>query len=208
MPGGGFTPIPPRTRNALLSKCVGLTKNTDDGPFASRVYGGGTPIRAFISGTQISCPWFRDGVADSDDDEYVLKEPKWGAFYRYDMDPASNYIVFLVNVFENYMDVVNHHSAMLHIFFTCMHTHKGVTRRPHLIMWGDAANSKSFLMELASQIFCEGMLLGRSHTSDQFIFGEAENRVSFLLRKKHSVRAFGLMTDTACVNDLRSFRIR
>lgn len=135
--------------------------------------------RFYLTGTQIDCPWFpksssQDSADMDDDDEIPL--PSCGSLYKHNMDPFSNYIILLVNLFESFLDVQDHHSAMLHLFFTCMNTHKGTARRPHLIIWGGPAVSKSFLMNVATDLFCPGTVISRSHVSDQYIFGEAENR--------------------------------
>ena len=134
--------------------------------------------RYMLSGSQFECPWFRTGNIDENIDKHEddVSMPSSGSLYKYNLDPMSNYIIFLVNTFENYMDVQDHHSAMLHMYFTCMNTHKGIIRRPHLIIWGGPAVSKSFLMNLATDISCPGTVVSRSHVSDQYIFGDAENR--------------------------------
>ena len=135
--------------------------------------------RFMLNKTQIECPWFEKrhhNEHDMMDDDDMVSLPSSGSLYKYNLDPMSNYIIFLVNIFENYMDVQDHHSAMLHMFFTCMNTHKGSIRRPHLIIWGGPAVSKSFLMNLATDISCPGTIVSRSHVSDQYIFGDAENR--------------------------------
>ena len=65
-----------------------------------------------------------------------------------------------------------------HTLFTAMCTHKGGGKRPHLILWGSHGISKSFLLDLCSNLLCPHTIVKRTHVSKQFTFGDADNRDS------------------------------